>query len=526
MGLFDDIQLGSLPVDDAVTVGSRARDLDELIAEGKKAKGQTDFTPDLTAGRLGGAVVEELRMGVRDRLVGVGLVEQSVEDRAREQRTRRTADIKSLQQRLGQDKQINRNEERVQYKGAAEDILAWAASERLQADPAFEVSSGFIEDQVRSLTQVGQQVLTAMATGPVGSVSDMGLMITGGTYTRLVAEGADPARAKTAAFANAIVQSPLEYIGIGKLTKLLKPQKQGIRFLKEIGEIMGVEGFTEYIQNIGPEEMTALWAKNPDKTTTELLGMWEKRIQEWDVQKEALKGAGHAALSSVLIGGAGAHRRVKGEIKQEKAEEAAEKVAQQDAKTLEAEALAAEADTTLSKHEEARLARRLEKSKKSKPEKTKEKPVAKPKSETATPEVESPKVPEATQEVTEEDFKTFEKLAQEAGIDKSEDEKASVAKVLAKLREDVKPIPEEIKPEKVPEQATHGEVTPGVLPKLPPKGRTGKIPKDFKGEVIETEPKTRKDAPKPRKVPALNELTRKGVWQDGQLVATIDIPTV
>ena len=36
-----------------------------------------------------------------------------------------------------------------------------------------------------------------------------------------------------------------------------------------------------------------------------------------------------------------------------------------------------------------------------------------------------------------------------------------------------------------PKQAIHGEVTPFVVEKLPPKGRTGIIPKSFKGEVIE-----------------------------------------
>jgi hypothetical protein len=506
MGMDDRIQFG----DEGEGEGfSGFSDPDELLNAGRELKGETTFKPDLTFGRAKGAVVEELKAGVRDRLIGVGLVDEMVEDRARAFRTRRAEELKALQKKTGQAKRIKRDEEFAQYKKASTDILAAAASERLAADPSFEISSGFIEDQIRSLTQVGQQVLTAGVAGPVVAMGDMGLMITGGSYDRFVKMGADPERARTAAFANAVVQSPLEYLGISKVTKLLKPQKQSIRLLKRLGEIAGTEGLTEYIQNIGPEKVAELWALNPDKN---VMNMWDEELNRVETHTEALKGAGHAALSSVIIGGAGAHRQVKREVTEEK-------IVNQAAKELEAAALEAEAAKELSPHEEARLARKIAKAKarKEKPSAKKPKPKKPVKAEPKKEEIE--KKPEVTEEPVKAEKKP-EDLTKEEIDEMSDEDRARVVLGEEATDEDVSVLAEQAKTarEKLAKRAKHGKVTPGVVEKLPPKGKTGVIPEDFEGETISVETD---------KVPAFAKLTKVGILQeDGTIGETIDVPAL
>lgn len=494
MGLFDNIQLEGISVADATEVDSRS--IAELLAEGNRTSGETEFTPDLTLERVGSAIVEELKMGVRDRMIGVGLVEQTVEDTARIHRERRVKEIGALQKRLGQ--KIDRTTERVQYRGVAEEIIAAAGSERLAADPDFQVSSGFVEDQVRSLTQVGQQVVTALAGGPVVGISDMALMITGGTYDRLVKDDVPPQRAKKAAVVNALAQAPLEYIGIGKVTKLLKSQKGSVKFLRDIAELGGVEGLTEYLQNIGPEELTELWAKNPD---ADIMKLWGERLNQWDTHKTALKGAGHAALSSIIIGGGPAYARRNQETGQVEKVNPEEGTVEPISKTLEQEALDTEADTTLSKHEEARLARKLAKSKvKTKKAKVKGKPIEKP-------------IPKKTKKV-QKDKPTPKEKPKEVGA----------VKEIPKTPEELAELPQEelnkIPTEERAKILLGEDADPDSVRRLAE--AAGKLQEEGKKKAEEPKQK----APEPKKVPGFSKLGKAGVLIDGKVVDTVKIPTV
>jgi hypothetical protein len=556
MGIFDHIVHESdqdILEDAVVEDASREKSLAELLAISRQREGQTGYTPDLEASRVPGAVVEELKMGVRDRLIGFGLIDQLAEDRAREHRKARLEDIKKLQQKTGQSKRINRDEERVKYRSAAEDILAVAASDALAADPDFEVSSGWIEDQIRSLTQVGQQIATTTFGGPVAGIADMALMITGATYSGLERkipeiaaklQKADPnlseadamvqaqKRVRTASFASAIVQSPMEYLGIKKLSKLIKPQKNGLKFLKDISEVVGVEGLTEYLQSIGPEAVAELWALNPNE---DVMKLWGEELNKWETHKRAFKGAGHAMVSSFIFGAAGSHKRVKREIREEA-------VANEAAKELEAAALEEEAAKELSPHEEARLARKIAKA-----ESRKEKPVEKSKPKKAKPTEESKPDTEEKPKETGSVKESFADLAakanklsgkqEEQGTDKIHDiiaTKEEVAEVEAALA-DVKA--------KVAEAEKLGE--PDVpVEKLPKKGVKEPSMKDLdekedretppaedvedtatKELGLDIEPEVKKPEPKPipgfGKMPQMARLTA-----DGKLEDITDIPTV
>ncbi len=121
----------------------------------------------------------------------------------------------------------------------------------------------FIDKLFRTIPQVVAQIAVGMATGGVGSTAFMGAQILGASYENLIAQGVPHDRAMASALANAVIQAPMEAIGIGKVTKLLKMRGVIARKLKHFGEAMGKEGLTEFFQQF-PEVATEIWAKDPD----------------------------------------------------------------------------------------------------------------------------------------------------------------------------------------------------------------------------------------------------------------------
>jgi hypothetical protein len=206
-------------------------------------------------------------------------------------------------------------EEAAQSPSVVEDLLTIAAYDALKADPEFDISSGWIEDQLRTLTQVGVQVagaaLTAPMAGPAVAMGDMFLMITGASFEQYKQQNPNISDedARLLAMSNALVQTPFEQIGITKLTKFL------------LSEIAGTEFVTEFLQSIGPDTFFSALAGEDDKDGATLLaevyGQWEGG---W---KETLLGAGkeatHAALASLMFGGVAAGKRYRARKKLEAA---------------------------------------------------------------------------------------------------------------------------------------------------------------------------------------------------------------
>ncbi len=139
-----------------------------------------------------------------------------------------------------------------------------AASEALKTNPNFRLSSGFIEDLIRMTPQFASQMAASVVAGPTAGIAMMGLQITGSTYENLKAQGVDSDRALAAGLANAMMQAPLEQIGISKGLKWLKVSKPILQKLKSLAGVAGREWVTEFVQAV-PEAITNIWATNPDK---------------------------------------------------------------------------------------------------------------------------------------------------------------------------------------------------------------------------------------------------------------------
>ena len=129
----------------------------------------------------------------------------------------------------------------------------------------------------------------------VGGPALMMAQITGGQYEDLKAKGVDTKRAATAAFYNAAVQTPFEYLALTKLMKRIPAGSVFKRKLRMVLEDAATEGLTETIQQF-PEEWAELWALNPDKSWKELKDIAAKKFP--DTMQNAL----YAGMIGAVLG--------------------------------------------------------------------------------------------------------------------------------------------------------------------------------------------------------------------------------
>lgn len=131
-----------------------------------------------------------------------------------------------------------------------------AAGPELQAQTTL---GGYLQDVVRQIPQLAAQIGATLAGGPAAGMALMGGQIAGDQYSKLVEQGVDPDRALAAGVANAVMQAPLEQLGLGRLAGIFKTS--GLKNIaKRTAEGVLTEGGTEFLQAF-PESATELWAK-------------------------------------------------------------------------------------------------------------------------------------------------------------------------------------------------------------------------------------------------------------------------
>ena len=168
----------------------------------------------------------------------------------------------------------------------------------VRTDPEYERSSGWVEDVSRAVGGMAPQIPMAMAGGPWMSAITMGANIAGNQYDELVRQGVEPSRAMVASTANAIMQAPLEQIGLGKVMKVFQPKALFLQRLKAYGASMGTEFVTEFLQQY-PEVATNIWAMNPDNTAGEQLEKFAEQFAQ-TTREGAYAGSVGAGMAAVL----------------------------------------------------------------------------------------------------------------------------------------------------------------------------------------------------------------------------------
>lgn len=165
------------------------------------------------------------------------------------------------------------------------------------------VAEQFRLDLVQGAGQLATNVLATVFTGGVASTALIGAQIAGNQYLDLKEEGVDTKRAAQASIANAILQTPLERLSLGKLLKRVPAGSTLGKKLKQIGESALTEAFTEGIQQY-PEEITNMIAKNEGKSIQELAAEFDKNVGTYT------KNALYAGLIGGILGGGASTIRV------------------------------------------------------------------------------------------------------------------------------------------------------------------------------------------------------------------------
>ena len=174
--------------------------------------------------------------------------------------------------------------------------------EAYQPDPEFKKATGlkgYVQDVIMIAPQITTQIAATAAGGPAAGVAFMGGQIAGGKYEQLVEQGVEPERALAAGITDAVLQAPLEQIGIGKVMSVWKPGKTASKVLKEIVEAGGTEFVTEWLQAY-PEAITEIWAKSKGKSNQERAEQFVGDF--WEVTKNGL----YQGLVAFPLGAAGA----------------------------------------------------------------------------------------------------------------------------------------------------------------------------------------------------------------------------
>jgi hypothetical protein len=165
-----------------------------------------------------------------------------------------------------------------------------------------ETAAGqFYYDLLQNAPQLAAQVGVAISTGGWSAAAFMGSQIAGGQYLDLTEVGVSNDRARAAASLNAVAQSALEKVGLGKVmgagARAAKIATMGGK-AKEVFKTALTEGITEWIQEY-PDAAAEIWAKNENLSTQEQI---LKFYQEFG---EITKRGAYSGAIGAVFGGLG-----------------------------------------------------------------------------------------------------------------------------------------------------------------------------------------------------------------------------
>lgn len=165
-----------------------------------------------------------------------------------------------------------------------------------------ETAAGqFYYDLLQNAPQLAAQVGVAISTGGWSAAAFMGSQIAGGQYLDLTEVGVSNDRARAAASLNAVAQSALEKVGLGKVmgagARAAKIATMGGK-AKEVFKTALTEGITEWIQEY-PDAAAEIWAKNANLSTQEQI---LKFYQEFG---EITKRGAYSGAIGAVFGGLG-----------------------------------------------------------------------------------------------------------------------------------------------------------------------------------------------------------------------------
>ena len=207
------------------------------------------------------------RQAQRNDLTGVQkfglLLEEGVQDVANSLEAGITGAVRALGKTGFTDDDGNRSAPFAEATATWADVMDSQRDANIFAQPprleAATTLGGYLQDVVRTIPQLGSQIAATLATGGAGGLAFMGNQIAGSTYDKLRRDGVDTNRAFIAGLGNAVLQAPLERLGLGRIMKIFKATGAKT-ILKRTAQGAATEGLTEFLQAY-PESATEIWAK-------------------------------------------------------------------------------------------------------------------------------------------------------------------------------------------------------------------------------------------------------------------------
>ena len=118
-----------------------------------------------------------------------------------------------------------------------------------------------------------------------------------------LAKGADPETAENTAIVGGAINSLLDMIGVGKLSKAFKPGRKLVQRLLNMGESGVAEGVTERTQDVVGDIASQYAAKDPSESTE---GFVERIEKDWpNIWKRSKRAGEVGAAMGLMFGGLG-----------------------------------------------------------------------------------------------------------------------------------------------------------------------------------------------------------------------------
>lgn len=189
--------------------------------------------------------------------------------------------------------------------GAGRRISEAAAESKVLAPKEFERAESGVGRLAQDIAVMAPTLASTVGlniAAPGSGLAYMGASIAGGQAENLKQQDVEYDRAFKASVYNALAQMPLESIGLGKISGLIKGSGLTSRIGKKLIETMGTEFVTEFLQK-HPEAITEIWATTEGKTDKERLNQFVDNYKE--IFKEAVWEGTVGAVTGGAIGAGG-----------------------------------------------------------------------------------------------------------------------------------------------------------------------------------------------------------------------------
>jgi len=299
-------------------------------------EGSKPDNPDFSLGRLGKQMYRNAAQGVADVARATGAARRTdaagIETKGRYEESVPTQGLFETREQVGDafergelsrgdaeqilktgfkfqpSQQTTAHAEETREKAKPWEALAASMPEPLGGSP--DGLLGIVEQAAGGMARFAPSMAVSALNLPAGTALTFS-QLHGSKFDELKKKGVDDQRANEAAMISAAIMTPIEQAGtvveLGALKNLFKSSAKGFgakarQFVGALLKSSAAEGIEEYLQQY-PDEISTLWATNPDKPPAELANLVIQELPR--IKEEAKQSAVVGAVGGAMMAGAG-----------------------------------------------------------------------------------------------------------------------------------------------------------------------------------------------------------------------------